>query len=171
MTEMTTSPESSKNTPVTGMSNWTFFVLALILCLWKLKLILYPEDGWRWAEGLLCLFPGCVQDRVLNLLPLPLAVVDWGRCGLVKFTQMESRRKQCNLLENFQQGNAVWDGIMVGLLQLHLDWKCTRYQWLRPVILATQEAEIRRIPVRSQPGKIGETLPWKKTLQTQKKGW
>jgi hypothetical protein len=26
--------------------------------------------------------------------------------------------------------------------------------WLTPVILATQEAEIRRIEVRSQPGKI-----------------
>jgi hypothetical protein len=27
-------------------------------------------------------------------------------------------------------------------------------RWLTPVILATQEAEIRRITVRSQPGKI-----------------
>jgi hypothetical protein len=30
------------------------------------------------------------------------------------------------------------------------DW----HRWLTPVILATQEAEIRRITVRSQPGKI-----------------
>jgi hypothetical protein len=28
------------------------------------------------------------------------------------------------------------------------------YWWLTPVILATQEAEIRRIMVRSQPGQI-----------------
>jgi hypothetical protein len=29
-----------------------------------------------------------------------------------------------------------------------------RHWWLTPVILATQEAEIRRISVRSQPGQI-----------------
>jgi hypothetical protein len=29
-----------------------------------------------------------------------------------------------------------------------------KHQWLTPVILATQEAEIRRIKVRSQPGQI-----------------
>jgi hypothetical protein len=28
------------------------------------------------------------------------------------------------------------------------------HQWLKPVILATQEAEIRKIVVRSQPGQI-----------------
>jgi hypothetical protein len=33
------------------------------------------------------------------------------------------------------------------------------HQWLTPVILATQKAEIRRIAVRSQPGQIvHETL-------------
>jgi hypothetical protein len=30
----------------------------------------------------------------------------------------------------------------------------TRHQWLGPVILATQEAQIRRIEVRSQPEQI-----------------
>jgi hypothetical protein len=29
-----------------------------------------------------------------------------------------------------------------------------RHQWLTPVILATQEAEIERVMVRSQPGQI-----------------
>jgi hypothetical protein len=39
-----------------------------------------------------------------------------------------------------------------------------------PVILATQEAEIRRILIQSQPGQIvPETLSKKKNTHTQKK--
>jgi hypothetical protein len=41
-----------------------------------------------------------------------------------------------------------------------------RHQWLTPVILATQEAEIRRIEVRSQPGQIVH-----ETLSRKKKKW
>jgi hypothetical protein len=42
--------------------------------------------------------------------------------------------------------------------------------WPMPVILATQEAEIRRIKVRSQSGQIVlETLSWKKPIT--RKGW
>jgi hypothetical protein len=45
-----------------------------------------------------------------------------------------------------------------------------RCQWLLPVILAAQEAEIRRIKVQSQAGQIvHETLCQKKPFT--KKGW
>jgi hypothetical protein len=45
-----------------------------------------------------------------------------------------------------------------------------RCWWLTPVILATQEAEIRRIAVWSQPRQIVcENLSWK--YPSQKKGW
>jgi hypothetical protein len=43
-------------------------------------------------------------------------------------------------------------------------------QWLTPVIPATQEAEIRRIKVRSQPGQIVPQSPIsKKKKKSQKK--
>jgi hypothetical protein len=39
------------------------------------------------------------------------------------------------------------------------------HQWLMPIILATQEAKIRRISVQSHPGQlVRKTLSRKKTL-------
>jgi hypothetical protein len=44
--------------------------------------------------------------------------------------------------------------------------KNARHQWLMPILLAIQEAEIRRITVRSQPGQIvPETLSQKNPSQ------
>jgi hypothetical protein len=43
------------------------------------------------------------------------------------------------------------------------------HQWLMPVIPATQEAEIKRITVRSQPGKIVHETLSQKTQHTHKK--
>jgi hypothetical protein len=42
--------------------------------------------------------------------------------------------------------------------------------WLTPVILVTQEAEIRRIMVRSQPGQIVLQDPTSKTPNTKRGG-
>jgi hypothetical protein len=43
-----------------------------------------------------------------------------------------------------------------------------RCWWLKPVILATQEAEIRRTTVQSQPGQIvRQTLSRKNSLQKE----
>jgi hypothetical protein len=44
------------------------------------------------------------------------------------------------------------------------------YQWLVPAILPTQETEIRRIMVRSQPGQIVVRPYLEKTLHKKKSG-
>jgi hypothetical protein len=43
-----------------------------------------------------------------------------------------------------------------------------RRQWLTPVILVTQEAEIRRIEVQSQPGEIVPPDPISKKILHEK---
>jgi hypothetical protein len=43
-------------------------------------------------------------------------------------------------------------------------------RWLTPVILATQEAEIRRIEFRSQPGQIVHETLSRKKKKSQKVG-
>jgi hypothetical protein len=44
-------------------------------------------------------------------------------------------------------------------------------QWIMPLILASQEAEIRRITIWNQPGQIvWETLSWKNPTQKYRAG-
>jgi hypothetical protein len=47
--------------------------------------------------------------------------------------------------------------------------KTPSYRWLTPVVLAIQEAEIRRISVQSQPQANKETLISK--IPNKKQGW
>jgi hypothetical protein len=62
---------------------------------------------------------------------------------------------------------------LIGILflrYLELEGQKAEHWWLTPVILAPQEAEIRRIMVQSQPGQIvHETLSCTKPFT--KKGW
>jgi hypothetical protein len=62
----------------------------------------------------------------------------------------------------------LWLIVFQGTLEVNILSQC---RWLRPVILATQKAEIRRIMVQSQPRQIvHETLSQKKKPH-HKKGW
>jgi hypothetical protein len=58
-----------------------------------------------------------------------------------------------------------WSVLLVGYSGAIKSHCLARHQWLTPVILATQEAEIRRMAVQSQPGQIVPLDPiLKKTL-------
>jgi hypothetical protein len=63
----------------------------------------------------------------------------------------------------------VQDWLLV-VLPITKKWYPAKCQWFTLVILATQEAEIRRIMIQIQPGqKAYETLSRKNP--SQKKGW
>jgi hypothetical protein len=49
------------------------------------------------------------------------------------------------------------------------DCRCVRHQRLTPILLATQEAEIRRIEVQSQPRENSSRDPISKTKQNKAK--
>jgi hypothetical protein len=52
-----------------------------------------------------------------------------------------------------------------------LEIKGNRYQWLTPVILASQEAEFRKLQFKASPGKqkVLKTQSQKKTFTTKEK--
>jgi hypothetical protein len=103
----------------------------------------------------------------------------WGQPGLlarpcIKKTKTKPKPKRCSPSHLFQ----LW--LCVALhtkMQIHpTPPQCTQtykenlagHWWLTPEILFTQEVEIRRIMVQSQPGqRVHETLSWKYTT----KGW
>jgi hypothetical protein len=64
--------------------------------------------------------------------------------------------------------------LLVSLLKIH-NIHMEKYvgcQWLAPIILATQEAEIRRITVQSQPRQtVQETLSRKKSIIKKLMEW
>jgi hypothetical protein len=63
-----------------------------------------------------------------------------------------------------------WCGRLGPNLNAQLKMFPARHWWLTPVILATQEAEIRRIMVQSNPRQIvQETLSWKKKNPSRKR--
>jgi hypothetical protein len=75
---------------------------------------------------------------------------------------------QFQLLRRLRQEDCLNPGVQSHVVKPYFIYKqslkITRCQWLMPVILATQEAEIRRVVVRSQPGQIvRETLSQKYT--------
>jgi hypothetical protein len=60
--------------------------------------------------------------------------------------------------------------LQVEVTNTHKNAQNAECRWLTPIILATQEAEIRRILVRSQPGQIVcEILPSKKKSSQKKR--
>jgi hypothetical protein len=72
--------------------------------------------------------------------------------------------------ERWQVNSKLSYAHLVEILKVYFKTILARHWWFTPAILATQEADIRRIMVRNQPGEIVcETLSWKKSIT--KNGW
>jgi hypothetical protein len=71
-----------------------------------------------------------------------------------EFKLQSHQKKKCGFI----------DGLSTTIIPVQV-----RCWWFTPVTTATQEAEIKRIVVRSQPRQIVQTLSQKNSLQ--KKGW
>jgi hypothetical protein len=76
----------------------------------------------------------------------------------------------CSNAQNISCWTLLRERTIINILLLKTN-PVAQYQWLKPVILATQEAEIRRITVWRQPGQIVcKTLSWKNPSQKRAGG-